>query len=196
MVSFIPYQNVYVRVFILTEIWLLWMCVLTGLISACCLFCVPSLARQVPNNYILMTLFTVCEAYTVAFSCAAVNSPMTVVMAASMTAGIVVALTLYAILAKTDFTVFGGIAFILGAAFIMFGLFGFLFGRTMELIYCLLGVCLFGFYLIIDTQLILEGKAYQLDYDDYILGAIILYLDILNIFLYLLRILTQTRESQ
>ena len=49
-----------------------------------------------------------------------------------------------------------------------------------------LGVFLFGVYLIFDTQLIMGGKRYELSIDDYVVGALILYLDIIMIFLYLL----------
>ena len=68
-----------------------------------------------------------------------------------MTAAIVLALTLYAMLTKTDFTVWAGLLFVVGAAFLMFGFFSFLFGPTMQLVYCVLGVILFGVYLIFDT---------------------------------------------
>jgi FtsH-binding integral membrane protein len=98
-----------------------------------------------------MTLFTASEAYSVAFTCAAVDNPRVVLEAAFLTAGIVVALTFYAILSKKDFTVMGGLAFILCAALIIFGLFSFWFGRTLQLIYCTIAVCIFGLYLIIDT---------------------------------------------
>jgi FtsH-binding integral membrane protein len=72
-------------------------------------------------------------------------------MAAFMTAGIVVALTIYAMTTKTDFTVCGGALFIIGAGFCLFGLFSFMFGPTMHLIFCIIGVIIFGFYLIFDT---------------------------------------------
>ena len=53
------------------------------------------------------------------------------------------------------------------------------------------GVILFSFYLIYDTQLIIGGKhrQYQFTEDMYILGALTLYLDIINIFIYLLEIM-------
>jgi FtsH-binding integral membrane protein len=47
----------------------------------------------------------------------------------------------------------------------------------------------FGFYLIYDTQLIVGGKRYELDYDDYIIGALMIYIDIIALFVELLQIL-------
>ena len=73
------------------------------------------------------------------------------IVAAFMTVGIVLALTFYAFTTNEDFTVCGGLAFVLGAIFCVFGLFSFLFGPTMYLIYCAIGVFIFGLYLVIDT---------------------------------------------
>ena len=60
--------------------------------------------------------------------------------------------------------------------------------RVAHMIICGIAVMLFSFYLIYDTQLIMGGKRYEIDIDDYILGAIILYTDIITIFLYLLKL--------
>lgn len=166
-----------------------------GMLLACALFCIPSLARKVPVNYGLMFAFTFCEAYMVAFSCAVVNDGMLVLQAALMTAAMVIALTFYALTTKKDFTVCGGMMFVISACFIMFGLFSWLMGPTMRLIYCTIGVILFGVYLVIDTQLICGGKRYELSKEDYVYGAIILYLDILNIFLYILQILAALKND-
>jgi FtsH-binding integral membrane protein len=122
-----------------------------GIALTCVLFCVRGIAKKVPHNYLLTAAFTFCEAYVVAFCVASVNDPMIVVTAAFMTAGIVVGLTIYAMTTKTDFTFCGGTLFVVGAAFIMFGLFSFMFGSTFRLVYCTLGVILFGIYLIVDT---------------------------------------------
>jgi FtsH-binding integral membrane protein len=128
------------------------------------------------------------EAYVVATICSAYDG-RTVLAAAFMTAGVVIALTIYACTTKTDFTVCGGLMWVLGSCFLMFGLFSFTFGPTARFVYSLIGVIIFGLYLVIDTQLIIGNQSYKLSKEDYILGAIILYLDIINIFIYILSIL-------
>ena len=116
---------------------------------------------------------------------------MIVFAAATMTAGIVIALTLYAVFTKTDFTTCGGILAVLGGVFLVFMIFSFFFGPTFHLIMSFVGVLLFGIYLVFDTQYIVGGKhrRHTIDKDDYILGAVMLYLDIITIFIYLLDIL-------
>ena len=47
----------------------------------------------------------------------------------------------------------------------------------------------YSIYLIIDTQLIFGGKNNELSLDNYIMGAAMLYIDIIQIFLQFLKIL-------
>ena len=77
----------------------------------------------------------------------------TVLAAAMMTLGITVGLTVYALTTKSDFTMMGGAMFIFTIAFIMMGLLMWLMGagRVAEIIYCTIGVILYGFYLIYDV---------------------------------------------
>jgi FtsH-binding integral membrane protein len=58
---------------------------------------------------------------------------------------------------------------------------------------CALGVIIFGIYIIIDTQMIIGSHKYGIGMDDYILGALILYIDIIQLFLYILRLLSKNR---
>jgi hypothetical protein len=107
-----------------------------------------------------------------------------------MTLGITAAATVYAMVTKTDFTVKWGIVLVLGISVLFLGIFSiFWHNRFLVILYCTLGVILFGIYLIIDTQLILGGKRMQFSIDDYAAAAMLLYIDIIQIFLYLLRMM-------
>jgi FtsH-binding integral membrane protein len=66
------------RLWIVAQPGLALMCAVFGVALSCGLFCIESLARKVPTNYILMLLFTFCEAYTVTFVCAMVNDGLIV----------------------------------------------------------------------------------------------------------------------
>jgi FtsH-binding integral membrane protein len=114
--------------------------------------------------------------------------PETVITAGAMTAAVTIALTVYACTTKTDFTYCGGMLFIVGALMFCYGIFAFAFGIYLNAFYCVLGVFFYGIYLIYDTQLIMGkfGVAYTID--DYIIAAMMIYLDIIQIFLYLLRL--------
>ncbi len=74
-----------------------------------------------------------------------------------MTAALVIALTLYAVFTKHDFTVCGGTLAVFGGVFIAFAFISMFFGPTFHLVICCVGVFLFGLYLIFDTQYIVGG---------------------------------------
>lgn len=62
-------------------------------------------------------------------------------------------------------------------------------------IYCGVGVLLFSIYLIIDTQMIMGGKTVELRVDEYALAALLLYIDIIQIFLYILQLLSNNNND-
>ena len=92
---------------------------------------------------------------------------------------------------KTDFTVYGPILTIVSWVVCVAGMLYSVFGYHKSLLWSVGGVILFSFYLLFDTQMIMGGdnKRYQFDEDSYILAAVAIYLDIINLFLYILEIL-------
>jgi len=113
--------------------------------------------------------------------------PQIVMVAAFATAGMTIGITCYAYTTKSDFTIFGPLLFVIGFTLAFASLFFFFWwGRAMHIVWCIIGVILFSFYLLFDTQLIMGGKRYEIEIDDYIIGAIILYTDIITNFIYLL----------
>jgi hypothetical protein len=160
------------------------------------LLCCKEFARQVPTNYILLSIFTICEAYMVATTCS-IYDPMTVVIAASMTLGVTLVLTAYAYTTQHDFRVPSAIGIVLLSSLILFVVFAGIFGLggAFEVVWCTLGVITYGMYLVIDTQMIADGSKHGLTVDDYIIGALMLYVDIIGLFLYLLRLLENVRRN-
>ena len=54
---------------------------------------------------------------------------------------------------------------------------------------------IYSIYILIDTQLILGGKNKELTMDDYVLGSVILYVDIISLFLKILQILGKKKDD-
>lgn len=182
--------------FIRTNFWFVIVAIVVGMISMYALVCYPDLARSVPTNYILLAIFTVSEAFLVS-AITTFFTPISVLYASCLTAAIVIGLTIYAFKTETDFTYMGGMLFVILSGFIMAGLLGMFFqSRTFDLIMAYIGACIFGVYLIYDTQLLIggEGRAASYSIDDYILAAINIYLDVINIFLEILKIIGDRRD--
>ena len=157
------------------------------------LVCFKDVTKKVPVNYILLFVWTLCEAITLCCVASRYNYK-TVLTAIGLTTAIVVGVTIYAFWTDRDFTGWGMGLFIASFALFFFGLFGLIFGEWVNTVYCLFGVVLFGIYLIYDTQLIIGkfGKTYGID--DYIFAALNIYLDIINIFMMLLSLLGKRRR--
>ena len=152
--------------------------------------CYKSVARKVPTNYVLLFVFTCCMTYMVS-SITCFYSPQVILAAAILTAATVWALFTYAMTTSTDFTAFGGalwaifFLFLTGTLLVIFmsPLF-----RTHILASCLI-IFVCCFYIIFDIQLTVGSRANQLSIDDYIFASMMIYLDVVNLFLEILRLM-------
>ena len=101
-----------------------------------------------------------------------------------------VALTIYAMFTKTDFTVCSGLFFVISIAMLMLIIISIFmsFVSWWHPFVSAILVMVYGLYLIYDTQLIAGGHSYQLTLDDYVVGSLMLYVDIMMIFLELLKL--------
>ena len=119
-----------------------------------------------------------------------VSAAVVSAVAGAATALTTIALTVYALTTKTDMTFYGGALYILSVAMTMIIVTFSLFSPASlyNPIWCALAVIFYGFFLIYDTQLIAGRGHYKLSVDDYIIGALIIYLDIIMLFLELLKL--------
>jgi len=154
-------------------------------VSCCCM----DVARKFPTNYLFLFFVTVCQAVMVGFVSAQYTTD-SVVQAALLTATIFFGLTFYACTTKTDFTGCGPYLFVaLLGMFLATIMCAFI--PAMQSAIAGLGAILFSFYIVYDTQLIMGGKHQKVQYgvDDYVFAALNIYLDIINLFLYLLELM-------
>lgn len=79
---------------------------------------------------------------------------------------------------------------------LLFGILAiFIHGKIMTLVYASLGAFVFSMYLIYDTQMMVGGNhKYAISPEEYIFAALNLYLDVVNIFLYILTIIGAARD--
>ena len=168
-----------------TAMGLLFLSIVIEIAIVCC----QSVARKTPTNYIMLFAFTACQAFVFAYICAFYPTDK-VLSAAGTTALVTVALTFYACTTKTDITICGGLLYIMVIAmfFLIFASFFMTFVSWWHPLISSLLVVFYGIFLIYDTQLIAGGHKYELSMDDYIVGALLLYVDIMMLFLELLKL--------
>merc|ERR1712000_792534 len=133
--------------------------------------------KSYPTNMIFLGAFTAMEAYSISV----------------ITSAIFVALTLFACQTKYDFT--SWIPYLFGALWlvIIFGFMAAFFPRnsTTELVYGGVVAVIFSGYILVGTQLVM--RHYHVEEE--IAASISLYLDILNLFLAILRILNSQNNN-
>ena len=66
----------------------------------------------------------------------------------------------------------------------------------VNIIYCSIGALIFSVYIVIDAQSIVGGadRKYQISSEEYIFASLVLYLDIINLFTYILSILNEANK--
>ena len=170
---------------------LMWISIVGMFATIIAMACNQNLARNYPSNYVMLCLFTSFTSYLVAVVTLAyqINS---VLAAFGLTAGITVALTIYAFQTKYDYTDMGGYLLVILVGVILTGIINiFIQNQVLQLIIAGVSSILFSFYIVYDTQQIVGGdhKKYQFGVDDYVFAAITLYLDIINLFLSLLQLM-------
>ena len=165
--------------------WLTYVCIIIGIGISCSLVCCIKNARQVPKNYILLAMFTMCWAYMVAGFTQWFEGP-DVVIAAILTAAMTVGLTLFACFCKMKLTWLWGV--MAGMSLAVWPLIILLFLFPSKLLFTVIAffiIILTSIYIIYDTKLILK----KLSLDDYIIGALMLYTDIIQLFMWLLSLM-------
>ena len=122
-------------------------------------------------------------------------SPESVFRVFLMTSAAFVGMTAYTLVTKTDLSAWYGVAW--GASLCMLTLaILLLFTRSSALLlaYSFLGALCALAFVAIDTQMIIKDRKYGLGTDDFIVAALLLYLDIIQLFLHLLRLFGERRR--
>merc|ERR1711971_225210 len=128
--------------------------------------CCESVRRKTPTNFIFLTVFTACEGVMLG-TVSTFYDVDAVLIAVGITAGVTFALTVFAFHPKTKWMMVG-------------------FGSA--------GALIFSLYIIYDTQLMMGGKhKYSLSPEEYIFAALNIYLDVVNLFMYILMIVGFSR---
>lgn len=148
--------------------------------------------KSYPTNLAFLAGFTALEAYSISVIVSFTDSKI-VLQAVIFTFGIFVALSLFACQSKYDFT--SWIPYLFGALWVLI-LFGFMAmffpsSSKVELGYGIIAALIFSGYILVDTQMIM--RHYHVEEE--IAAAISLYLDIINLFLAILRILNSQNNN-
>lgn len=113
-----------------------------------------------------------------------------------MTAGVVGALTLYALNTTRDITI-GNVFFYILIVDIGHLILWLFFGRYefVTVLGTAIAAASFAIWLVHDIQTLMAGKRRSIDIDDYIFGAIIIYQDVVEIFIKILQLMGEKKDD-
>lgn len=184
-----------VRVYSQNNAWLWIVAFVMTFVCMIVLACCEHVRRTYPSNFIFLGLFTICEGYLVGAISSAYEVDA-VLIAVGVTAVVAFGLITFAMQTKYDFTACGGALLVMLLVLLCFGILAMIFrNNILNIVYSCLGALIFGLYLIFDVQMMLGGNhKYSISPEEYVFAALNLYLDIINLFLYLLAIIGNARN--
>uniref|UniRef100_A0A914GRV4 Uncharacterized protein n=1 Tax=Globodera rostochiensis TaxID=31243 RepID=A0A914GRV4_GLORO len=156
------------------------------------LICCEGVRRSFPTNIILLGLLTLSIGFMTMVITAqyAIES---VFMAFALTSLSCFGVALFATITKKDLTSMMGILFIATMCLMVFGFIVIIVGiftnvRTLFVVYAAIGAFLFMIWLAVDVQMIMGGRTYEISPEEHIFASIAVFLDIIQIFWFLLTI--------
>ncbi|WVR09645.1 hypothetical protein IAU60_006718 [Kwoniella sp. DSM 27419] len=163
--------------------WIIWIPLIGSMVS---LFMVYWKRHHHPANLILLGIFTMFEAMMIGTATSMIEGRI-VLQALFLTLGVFAGLTLFTFQTKFDFSSLAPFLFVGIWGLIVASLVGIFlpFNANIDLGIACFSTLLFSGFVLYDTQQIMK----RLSVDEAILGALTLYLDFLNLFLSILRIL-------
>ncbi|XP_017588877.1 PREDICTED: protein lifeguard 2, partial [Corvus brachyrhynchos] len=167
---------------------------ITYLILACC----SGPRRYFPWNLILLSIFTLSMAYLTAMLSSYYNTK-SVLLCLGITALVCLSVTIFSFQSKFDFTSYQGVLFVLLMVLFLGGLvlaviLPYQYVPWLHAIYALLGAGIFTMFLALDTQMLMGNRRYSLSPEEYIFGALNIYLDIIYIFSFFLQFFGSSQE--
>ena len=189
LMSYLFYANPQITNFVLTE---------TGLLVASCLFTFVFLflswcyGKCHPWNYLILTGFTLCEAYSVSYVCLFYQST-SIMLAWGLTASIFIGLSAYVVITGKDFHFLGAGLFSCLWILIIGGLIQIIWlpnNQVLNTSMAVLGAMVASGYILYDTSELVK----RMEPDDFVYACMNLYLDIIMLFLRLLELLGKRRD--
>ncbi|XP_051007440.1 protein lifeguard 2-like [Acomys russatus] len=178
------------RKWIISMPWFLYALLPAVLVVVIVLACCRDIRRQVPANYILLAFFTLLEGLLLG-SMSILYRAEEILWATGATTVVTLALTLFALQTKWDFTLLNGVLFVFASVLLIYGIIALVVqSYWLHLTYSALGTLLFSMYLVMDVQMMVGGRYhYEVDPEEYIFAALNIYVDIINIFVFILDLL-------
>lgn len=182
-----------VKAFVQVNTWTYFLSYGVFFVTICVITCCGNVRRRHPWNLVALSILTLSMSYMVGMI-ASFHKTESVIIAVGITAVVCFTVVIFSMQTKYDFTSCYGVLFVCLLVLIIFSILCiFLQNIIVQIVYAGLGALLFTAFLAVDTQLLLGNKELALSPEEYVFAALNLYMDIINIFLYILAIVGRAR---
>uniref|UniRef100_A0A7E4VJP8 Protein lifeguard 1 n=1 Tax=Panagrellus redivivus TaxID=6233 RepID=A0A7E4VJP8_PANRE len=197
--SSIPFYSTDLKLFVRQNQYLYYISYGTFLVTYLVLMCCESVRRSFPGNLIATAVLTLAIAYMTMMICSMYNL-QAVMLCFVITTVVCGSIIIFASQTRYDLTSMMGYVFIFSMVLMVFGIVAIIGSlafhvRWLYMIYAGLASLLFMVYLAIDIQMIMGGRKFEIDPEDYIFAAIQVFLDIVYIFWMLLSLIGGSRRD-
>ncbi|CAL8346709.1 unnamed protein product [Merluccius merluccius] len=161
----------------------------THLVLVCC----TGPRRKFPWNVILLLIFTLALSYMTG-SISSHYDTKSVFLALGITAVVCIVVTVFCFQTKVDFTKCQGLFCVLGIVMLVTGIIttivlSFKYMPWLHMLYAAMGAIVYTLFLAYHTQLLIGNRKHSISPEEYVFGALSLYVDIVQIFLLLLQLI-------
>ncbi|XP_043987812.1 protein lifeguard 3-like [Gambusia affinis] len=158
----------------------------------CILICCKEPRRRFPLNLVLLGIFTVALSY-MAGTVSSYYETKAVIIAMGITGVVCIAVTVFCFQTKVDFTSCGGFLCIAAVLLMIIGIvtsivLSFQYVPWLHMLYAAIGAIIYTLFLVYNTQLLIGNRELAISPEEYIYGALSLYVDIVHIFLFILQV--------
>ncbi|XP_062373956.1 transmembrane BAX inhibitor motif containing 1a [Sardina pilchardus] len=162
---------------------------ITHIVLVCC----SGPRRRFPWNLILLSIFTLALSY-MAGSISSYYNTESVLLALGITALVAIAVTVFCFQTKVDFTKCQGLFCVLGIVMFVTGIITCIvltitYIPWLHMLYAALGAIVFTLFLAYHTQLLIGNRKHSISPEEYVFAALSIYVDIVQIFLFLLQLI-------
>ncbi|XP_040005039.1 protein lifeguard 3-like [Xiphias gladius] len=181
-----------VRLFVIKYPGIYWASFVVYFLVYCILICCKEPRRRFPWNLVLLGIFTLALSY-MSGTISSYYETKAVFLAMGITALVCIAVTIFCFQTKVDFTSCGGLLCIAAVLLMIIGIvtaivLSFQYVPWLHMLYAAIGAIVYTLFLVYNTQLLIGNRELAISPEEYIYGALSLYVDIVHIFLFILQV--------
>ncbi|XP_055071211.1 protein lifeguard 3 isoform X1 [Misgurnus anguillicaudatus] len=187
-----------VRLFVIQNPAIYWTSFPVYLVTYLMLVCCEGPRRRHPWNLILLFIFTLALSFMTG-TISSYFDTKAVFLALGITAIVCVIVTVFCFQTKVDFTSCNGLLCVLCVVLLVTGIItsivlSFQYVPWLHMLYGAFGAIVFTLFLAYHTQLLIGNRANTICPEEYVFGALSLYVDVVQIFIFLLHITGSSSE--